>query len=148
MVQSICFGKRCVSKYLCRVRHTSHHNKQQASPSKQICCELVTCVNSEQPLPPPLELHNYLSTCSWLKILYLNTQKFTQARISVVLITNKSVNVLPNCSKNYLTVFKNNKIVFSPPSIIISLPSGNAFSLHAVNCSKHFFPKWKNNKLK
>jgi len=58
MVQNICFGKRCVSKYLWRVLRASHHNKQQASPSKQICCELVTCVNSEQELTPLIELHN------------------------------------------------------------------------------------------
>jgi len=77
--QKIYFSKRCVSKYLCRVSYTSHHNKQQASPSKRICFELVTCVNSEQVLPPLCELHNYLSTCSWSKILYLNRHKFKHA---------------------------------------------------------------------
>ena len=78
-LQKIYFGKRCVSKYLCRVLHTSHHNKLQASSSKQICCELVMCVNSEQALPPLRQLSNYLSTWSWSKILFLNRHKFTHA---------------------------------------------------------------------
>jgi len=72
ILQKINFGQRCVSKYLCRVAHSSHHNKKQATLSKQICCELVMCVNSEQALPPLRELHCYLSTCSWSKNLYLN----------------------------------------------------------------------------
>ena len=79
ILQKIYFSKRCVSKYLCRVSHTSHHNKQQASPSKQIFCELVMCVSSEQAFPPLRELHNYISSCSWWKILYLNRHKYTHA---------------------------------------------------------------------
>jgi len=100
ILQKINFGQRCVSKYLCRVAHSSHHNKKQATLSKQICCELVMLT----PNRPCRHYVNYIATFQLVRDrkIFISTgiNLPMQGRISVVLIMYKSGYVFPIAEKN------------------------------------------------